>query len=108
MKRPALAAALALCAVTASAAQTPGQRLVFVGCPILRNTEPVPCWLGAYKDQLYYLGPQGDLGAEFYPPQFNHRMLVEGVVSSEHKCGGAVLTRVRASVLPDIDPTCHT
>ncbi|CAN5228869.1 hypothetical protein BH11PSE2_BH11PSE2_22280 [soil metagenome] len=106
MIRPALAAVLVLCAAAASA-QTPEQRRVFVGCPILRNTSPVPCWLGEDAGELYYLGPQGDLGAAFYPPQFNHKMLVEGVVTSERKCGAIVLKNVKTSVLPDLEPTCN-
>lgn len=107
MNRPILGLVLALVA-TAAQAQGPAQRLVFVGCPMLRNTPPVPCWLGRAGGQLYYLGPQGDLGAAFYPPQFNHQMLVEATLSdAPSQCGAIVLKDVHASVLPDLDPTCN-
>lgn len=91
----------------AAAAQGVGTPLVFVGCPILRNTD-LPCWLGESGGELYYLGPQGDLTADFYPPQFRHKMLVEGVVSGGPRiCGGIVLKPVRVSVLPDLDINCN-
>ncbi len=98
-------AIVALCGATASA-QT-GKHIAFVSCPILRNTEPVPCWLGEHAGELYYLGPQGDLQAEFYPPQFNHKMLAEGIATNERYCGGIVLKQAKASVLPDFDATCN-
>lgn len=93
--------------LAATTVQAAGQRMVFVGCPILRDAAPAPCWLGAHEGQLYYLGPQGSLAAEFYPPQFNHRMLVEGELTEERWCGGIVLKHAKASVLPDIDPACN-
>lgn len=107
MKRSLLATLLSLTAVAAQA-QAPAQRIAFIGCPLMRNTPPVPCWLGRFQDRLYYLGPQGDLNAAFYPPQFNHRMLVEGTVTNAPmQCGGLVLKDVKVSVLPDLDPTCN-
>ena len=107
LKRPLIIAGVIAAAAATASAQPVGQRIAFVSCPILRNTEPVPCWLGEHRGQLYYLGPQGDLQAEFYPPQFNHRMLAEGVVTGETYCGGLVLKQAKASVLPDIDPACN-
>lgn len=107
IRRAAIAlVAATVCAATASA-QGEGKRIAFVSCPILRNTEPVPCWMGEHAGQLYYLGPQGDLQASFYPPQFNHRMLVEGEISNERYCGGIVIKKARASVLPEVDQTCN-
>ncbi|HWW21594.1 MAG TPA: hypothetical protein VNZ06_12360, partial [Steroidobacteraceae bacterium] len=98
--RLAVATALALLASCLAAAADPGREIVFVGCPILRNTE-LPCWLGESGGELYYLGAQGDLTSQFYPPQFDHRMLVEGIVSDEARiCGGRVLKPVKVSVLP--------
>jgi outer membrane protein OmpA-like peptidoglycan-associated protein len=97
----ALAIAMCCLAVAGSA-----REIVFVGCPILRNTN-LPCWLGESRGELYYLGPQGDLTAQFFPPQFDHRMLVEGVVSEQRICGGLVLKPVKVSVLPDVDMTCN-
>lgn len=102
-----LALAIAWVAAGAATAAPAVQRKVFVGCPILRNTE-LPCWLGQDGGELYYLGPQGDLQAEFYPPQFRHRMLVEAEVAAGPRvCGGLPLKHVHASVLPEIDETCN-
>jgi len=85
-----------------------GQRANFVACPMVRNTY-VPCWVAQKDGELYYLGPQGDLGAPFHPPQLRHRALIEGVVSDEPRiCGGIVLKPVNVSVLPEIDESCNT
>ena len=87
-------ALLALFAAGSASAEAASQTRIFVGCPVLRNTT-LPCWMGISAGELYYLGPQGDLGADFYPPEFEHRMLVEGTVSNEPKiCGGVVLKPV--------------
>lgn len=83
-------------------------RMNFVACPMVRNTH-VPCWLAQNDGELYYLGPQGDLGAPFHPPQLRHRALIEGVVSDEPRiCGGIVLKPVNVSVLPELDASCNT
>jgi outer membrane protein OmpA-like peptidoglycan-associated protein len=99
---------LALVSLAASIAAAGSSReIAFVGCPIMRNTE-LPCWLGESGGELYYLGPQGDLTSDFYPPQFDHRMLVEGVVTDAARiCGGMVLKPVKVSVLPEVDQTCN-
>jgi outer membrane protein OmpA-like peptidoglycan-associated protein len=81
-------------------------QIAFVGCPLLRNTN-LPCWLGESRGELYYLGPQGDLTAHFYPPEFDHQMLVEGVVTDQRICGGLVLKPVKVSILPEVDVTCN-
>jgi outer membrane protein OmpA-like peptidoglycan-associated protein len=102
------ASALALFATGASAGEAAHKRIAFVSCPMVRNTE-VPCWLSAYAGELYYIGPQGDLGAEFYPPQLGHKVLVEGELSNDERiCGGVVLKEVTASVLPEQDVSCNT
>ena len=94
-------------ATTVVIAQRVGTERIFVGCPILRNTS-LPCWLGESGGELYYLGPQGDLTSDFYPPEFRHKMLVEGVIADGSRiCGGIVLKPVKVSVLPDIDITCN-
>lgn len=98
-----------ICALAAasSMAQAWGKQIVFVGCPILRNTT-LPCWLGEDHGELYYLGPQGDLTAKFYPPEFQHKMLVEGEIADAPRiCGGIVLKPVKVSVLPELDLTCN-
>jgi outer membrane protein OmpA-like peptidoglycan-associated protein len=85
-----------------------GTEVVFVSCPILRNTN-LPCWLGERDGELYYLGPQGDLTAAFYPPEFRHRMLVEAVIADGPQvCGGIALKSVRVSVLPELDINCNS
>lgn len=85
-----------------------GERKSFVACPMVRNTY-VPCWLAEHDGELYYLGPQGDLGAEFYPPQLGHEALIEGTVSDQPRiCGGIVLEPVHVSVLPELAPSCNT
>jgi hypothetical protein len=84
------------------------KRVNFVACPMVRNTY-VPCWMAQNDGELYYLGPQGDLGAPFRAPQLRHRALVEGIVSDEPRiCGGIVLKSVNVSVLPEIDDSCNT
>lgn len=101
-----LAAALALMPVTAGA-QT---RLNFVSCPIVRDTPSVPCWLTEHDGELYYMGIQTDVSAEFHPPYLGHRVLVEATVADAAKriCGGIVLDPIRISVMPELDPSCNT
>lgn len=89
-------------------AAEPGQRLVFVACPLVRDTT-LPCWMSAYQGELYYLGAQGDLTSAFYPPQLGHRVLVEATVSAAPRiCGGVVLDDVVTSVLPLPDISCNS
>ena len=104
---PAITAAICTWIAASSMTQACAAQIVFVGCPILRNTA-LPCWLGEDHGELYYLGPQGDLTAKFYPPEFQHKMLVEGEISDAPRiCGGIVLKPVKVSVLPDLDVTCN-
>ena len=89
------------------AAAAEPQHLNFLSCPIVRDTSTVPCWLTRYEGELYYLGIQTDVSAAFRPPWLGHRVLVEGVVSGEARiCGGVVLTDLRISVMPELDPSC--
>lgn len=86
-----------------------GERLNFVSCPIVRDTEMVPCWLAEHDGELYYLGIQLDLQSEFFPPQLKHEALVEGVVSDKPRiCGGIVLEPVKVASLPELNPLCNT
>jgi hypothetical protein len=86
----------------------PGQRN-FVACPIVRDTQTVPCWLAEYAGELYYLGIQTDVSADFHPPWLGHRVLVEGAVKDAPRiCGGVVLEPVKVSPLPELDGTCNT
>src|SRR5688572_33107220 len=81
----------------------------FVSCPVVQDTKTVPCWLSEYRGELYYLGIQSDISAEFHPPYLGHKVLVEGVVSNEPRiCGGIVLKPVVVSPLPEADSACNT
>jgi outer membrane protein OmpA-like peptidoglycan-associated protein len=87
----------------------PANRRNFIACPIVRDTKTVPCWLAEYEGELYYLGIQQDIGAEFYPPQLNHEVLVEGTVSEGPRiCGGIPLKPVKISVMREINRACNT
>jgi hypothetical protein len=84
------------------------QRRNFVGCPIVRDTASVPCWLAEHEGELYFLTLQSDVSAPVTPPWLGHRVLVEGIVSDEPRiCGGVVLKPVHLSVLPEPDASCN-
>ena len=86
-----------------------GERLNFVSCPIVRDTEMVPCWLAEHEGELYYLGIQLDLQADFFPPQLKHEALIEGIVADQPRiCGGIVLEPVRVAALPELNLECNT
>ena len=103
--RSILSTAVALSLSLQAAAE---ERLNFVSCPIVRDTASVPCWLSKYEGELYYLGIQTDVSAEFQPPWLGHEVLVEGVVSDEPRiCGGVVLKPVKISVMPELDASCN-
>jgi outer membrane protein OmpA-like peptidoglycan-associated protein len=91
------------------AARLQAQNLSFVACPVVRDTKTVPCWLAEYKGETYYLGNQGGVAQDFYPPQLNHEVLVEGViVEGPRVCGGVPLRPVKTSVLLEINRACNT
>jgi hypothetical protein len=102
--------AMTVALVSAQAAQGQEQKLAFIACPIVRDTSSVPCWLSEFRGQLYYLGIQTDVSADFNPPSLGHKVLVEGTVaaSGQNICGGLVLDPVRVSVLPELSPECNT
>lgn len=63
----------------------------FVACPILQDTDTVPCWMAEYDGELYFLGIQTDASG-WPPPQLGHKLLVEGNVTANPRvCGGIVL-----------------
>ncbi|NLG76762.1 MAG: hypothetical protein GX535_11025 [Xanthomonadaceae bacterium] len=105
MKRPVLCAIGMLSSIPAFAAPQ-AQQLSFVACPIMRDTETVPCWLADYEGQRYFLVIQIDSRAKVHPPMLGHKALVEGVPTGETFCGGEVLENVRISVLPEREPAC--
>jgi hypothetical protein len=85
------------------------QRKNFASCPVVQDTKTVPCWLSESGGELYYLGIQTDISADFHPPYLGHKVLVEGVVSNEPRiCGGIVLKPVVVSPLPEPDSSCNT
>jgi hypothetical protein len=85
-------AALLLAAAGASAATPPADRRNFVACPVLQDTDNVPCWLAQYQGELYFLGIQTDSGG-WGPPWLGHRVLVEGKLAGGPRiCGGVALT----------------
>ena len=104
-----LSLAAFLCAVGAGAAdKPPATQRNFVSCPIVRDTATVPCWLAEYDGELYYLGIQTDVSAEFHPPFLGHRVLVEGTVKDAPRiCGGVVLEPLKIAPLAELDGTCN-
>jgi outer membrane protein OmpA-like peptidoglycan-associated protein len=91
------------------AAMAQGQQKNFVSCPVVRDTKTVPCYLAEYEGELYYLGVQQDITAEFHPPQLKHEVLVEGrVVEGPRVCGGIPLQPVSISVVKEVNQSCNT
>ena len=87
----------------------PDNRRNFVACPMVRDSKTMPCWLAEYEGELYYLGQQGSSSSEFYPPQLNHEVLVEGTVAGAARiCGGIPLQPIRISVLTELNRGCNT
>ncbi len=83
---------LLLIASTAGALQPPGDHRNFIACPIVQDTDTVPCWLAEYGGELYFLGIQTDSGG-WSPPWLGHRVLVEGKLAGGPRiCGGIPLT----------------
>jgi outer membrane protein OmpA-like peptidoglycan-associated protein len=81
----------------------------FVTCPIVRDTKTVPCFLAEYDGELYFLGIQQDITAEFHPPQLKHKVLVEGnIAESPRVCGGIPLKPLSISTLKEVDLACNT
>jgi outer membrane protein OmpA-like peptidoglycan-associated protein len=99
--------ACALFLVTAAIAIA--QERNFVACPIVRDTKTVPCFLAEYEGELYYLGTQQDITADFHPPQLKHEVLVEGRVSEGPRvCGGIPLKPLSISVIKEVNLACNT
>jgi len=103
---------IALLCVNIAAAQNgkpEGSRRNFVACPIVRDTKTVPCFLAEYNGETYFLGIQQDIGADFYPPQLNHEVLVEGTVAGGPRvCGGLPLKPLTISVVKELNRSCNT
>lgn len=84
-----------------------GERITFVACPYMQDSEPTPLWFADYNGETYFLRAQQNLSAQVRHPQLKHKVLVEGIISPEPRVGKAiVLNPLRLSVLPEVDITC--
>ena len=109
MKHYRYVAASILLSAFASAQSPPPEVRNFVSCPIVRDTSTVPCWLSEDEGELYYLGIQTDISADFHPPYLGHKVIVEGRISEQPRiCGGIVLEPVKISVVAELDKNCDT
>ena len=98
-----------LLAAALAAPHLGAQNLSFVTCPVVRDTKTAPCWLAEYNGEIYYLGTQGGVAQDFYPPQLNHEVLVEGAIAEGPRvCGGVPLRPVKTSVLLELNRACNT
>lgn len=90
----------ALFAALPAQAQTPGDTVRFIACPIYRDVDAgrkSGCWLADDAEA----GVRFDIGQAPTKPDWNHEVLVEGRVSDKpDTCGGVMLDPVRVSVLP--------
>jgi hypothetical protein len=130
--RKGVGRAALMATVVASAAVVattpPADRRNFVACPILQDTDTVPCWLASYHGELYFLGIQTDSGG-WSPPWLGHEVLVEGRLAGGPRiCGGIALTSEYVSsslpsgtsegqplpappvvsVMRELNPSCNT
>jgi hypothetical protein len=87
-------------------APPPANGRQFVVCPIVRDTKTQPCRLAAFKGEVYFLGLQGGVINDFYPPQLRHEVLVEcTIVGGPRACGRWDST---ASGQGFSNPACNT
>src|SRR5580698_6251835 len=99
-KSSVLMAAAAVAATAICTAAPPGERRNFIACPVLQDTDTVPCWLAEYRGVSYFLGIQTDSGG-WAPPWLGHRILVEGrLAGGPLVCGGVALTSDQAVSYP--------
>lgn len=103
----ALLAAAGLCG--GAHAAPPSTERNFLACPIVLDTQDVPCWVAEYEGERYFLAVQtGRTAGVTFVPQLKHRVLVEGTAHPEEPrmCGGIVLRPVKLSVMPEVEPNC--
>jgi hypothetical protein len=119
---------LAMAGAVIAAAAPLAERRNFVACPMIQDTDTVPCWLAEYQGELYFLGIQTDSGG-WGPPWLGHQVLVEGRLAGGPRiCGGIALTSDYGtstppsgtadgrplptppvvSVMRELDPSCNT
>lgn len=101
MTRLIISCIIGVCASLVSATAL-AQEQHLTGCPIYRDTDfgkKSGCWL--IDDPV--TGKRYDISKAPYKPDWNHKVLVEGVVSDaqDNACGGIVMDPVRVSVLED-------
>lgn len=94
-----IAAALLIAGVAGQGAET----VRFITCPIYRDTDAgrkSGCWLADDRAS----GRRFDISRAPSKPDWNHEVLVEGIVSASpaSNCGGETLEPVRASILPGV------
>jgi hypothetical protein len=103
MKKTAVWVSLITVAVGAAgsmAAAPPADRRNFVACPVLQDTDTVPCWIAQYRGESYFLGIQTDSGG-WGPPWLGHQVLVEGRIAGGPRiCGGIALSSDYAAAGP--------
>jgi hypothetical protein len=97
-----LAATLAGLGVLLAAPLEAAEQLRFISCPLYRDTDAgrkSGCWLA--EDGAS--GIRYDVSLSPTKPDWNHEVLVEGIVSTRQDgaCGGVTLDAVRVSILPD-------
>jgi outer membrane protein OmpA-like peptidoglycan-associated protein len=102
-----LAASVAASAVMAEA---PATERNFVACPMVLDTQDIPCWVAEYEGERYFLAVQtGRSAGVTFVPQLKHKVLVEGTAHPEEPrvCGGIVLSPVKLSVdEAEVIPDC--
>ena len=84
--------------------QMAGSHRAFVVCPEIRDTKTSPCWLAEYSGETYFLGIQGGVAEDFYPPQLEHQVLVEGEVVAGPRPSACSPGRPSKVVTPSSQP----
>ena len=98
-------------AAVATELKPPPTQRNFVACPVVLDTEDVPCWIAEYEGERYFLTVQtGRSRGVVFSPQLMHKVLVEGTLTDEPRmCGGLVLKDVKLSVMEyEVSPECNT
>lgn len=109
LARPTLLLASVM-AVTAAFGQAPATERNFVACPMVLDTQDIPCWVAEYEGERYFLAVQtGRSAGVTFVPQLKHEVLVEGTAHPDQPrvCGGIVLSPVKLSVFEnEVLPDC--
>ena len=95
------AASMLLTGIVAAAPLGAAEQLRFIACPVYRDADAgrkSGCWLA--EDAAS--GLRYDVSLSPTKPDWNHEVLVEGVITSKQDaaCGGVVLDPARVSILP--------